>query len=81
MEYLKLAKFKDQREAGKLQLDKDRFAVATCETFLKWFADKRAQDIASAPISNSEKIAQLRQTYFADVDALQASGAVVIPKT
>jgi hypothetical protein len=84
MEYLKLAKAsaktKGRQEEEKLQLAKDKFAVTTCETFLRWFADKKARAIAEAPISNSEKIDQLRQEYFKDVDALQASGEIQLPK-
>lgn len=61
-------------------LQRDKFEVATCEAILKAVHDKATQDIANAPISNAEKIAQLRQTYFADVDALEKSGAVQIPE-
>jgi hypothetical protein len=56
---------------------------------LAGFADKHPEakaamaelfrEIAAAPISNAEKIAQLRRHYFADVDALEKSGSVVLP--
>jgi hypothetical protein len=62
------------------EFDREKFAVATCETFLKWMKDEKAREIAAAPISNSEKISRLRQEYFADVDALEKSGAVVLPE-
>jgi hypothetical protein len=63
-----------------MQFDREKFAVATCELFLKWSKDQKAKAIAEAPISNAQKIAQLRQQYFADVDALEKSGAVVLPE-
>jgi hypothetical protein len=64
----------------RMQFDREKFAVATCELFLKWVKDEQAKAIAAAPISNAEKIRDLREHFFADVDALQASGEVVIPK-
>ncbi len=80
LEKLKISRVKlDQKERG-MQFDREKFAVATCELFLKWNADERAKTIATATISNSEKIAQLRQLYFADVDALEQSGTVNIPE-
>lgn len=64
------------REFG---LERDKWATQTCELFLKWFADQKARDIAESNASNADKIAQLRQTYFADVDALEKSGSVKLP--
>jgi hypothetical protein len=61
-------------------LQRDKFEIETCERFLTWSKDEKARAIATAPISNAEKIAQLREEFFKDVDALQASGEVVIPK-
>jgi hypothetical protein len=61
-------------------LQRDKFEIETCERFLQWSTDKKAREIAAAPISNAEKIAQLREEFFKDVDALQASGEVVIPQ-
>lgn len=65
---------------AQLSLDRDKFAQETCELFLKWSKDARAREIAESNASNAEKIAQLRQTYFADVDELERSGSVQIPK-
>jgi hypothetical protein len=61
-------------------LQRDKFEIETCEKILQATNDKRTQAIANSNISNAEKIAQLRQTYFADVDALEQSGAVQIPE-
>jgi hypothetical protein len=63
-----------------LQLSRDKFARETCELFLKWSSDKKARAIAESNVTNAEKIAQLRQTYFADIDALEKSGAVKLPE-
>jgi len=65
---------------GLLQLNREKFAAQTCELFLKWYGDKRAKEIADSNLSNADKIAALRQTYFADVEALAQSGKVVIPE-
>lgn len=64
---------------GALQLGREKFQRETCELFLKWFADKTAKEIAEANIPNSEKIAALRKTFFADVDDLEKSGEVQLP--
>jgi hypothetical protein len=80
LEKLKISRIKlDQKERG-MKFDREKFAVSTCELFLKWSADEKACSIAAAPISNKEKIEQLRQLYFADVDALEAAGTVKIPE-
>jgi hypothetical protein len=65
---------------AQLSLDRDKFQQQTCELFLKWSKDAKAREIAESNVSNSEKIAQLRQTYFSDVDELERSGSVQIPK-
>lgn len=49
------------------------------ELLLKAAKDVRAQEIAGMDCSNEEKIRLLRQHYFADVDALEKSGAVQLP--
>lgn len=52
--------------------DREKFAAATCETFLALRNDEQI----SANFSNHDKIAQLRRYFFADVDALERTGAV-----
>ena len=49
------------------------------ELLLKAAKDVRAQEIAGMDCSNEEKIRLLREHYFADVDALEKSGAVQLP--
>ncbi len=62
------------------ELDRERFEVDTCQRFLKWFNDHRARSIAESSATNSEKIDALRAAYFADVNALEQSGEVELPK-
>jgi hypothetical protein len=72
---------REQLEVRKreLALTQDKFEVQTCEKFLAWFADQKAREIAESEAPNATKIAQLRQLYFADVDAMEKSGAVQLP--
>lgn len=39
----------------------------------------KAEEMSQSGLSNAEKIASLRQIYFADVEALQRSGSVQLP--
>jgi hypothetical protein len=80
LEKLKLSRIKAEQGSQRLALDKEKWEVECCENFLKWFSEARAREIAAAPISNAEKIAQLRATYFADVNELEKSGKVVLPE-
>ena len=61
-------------------LNRDKFEVESCERFLAWSNDERARGIVESSVPNAEKIAALRKTFFADVDAMQASGKVVLPE-
>lgn len=63
-----------------LALDTERFERETCELFLKWYGEERARGIAESQASNAEKIARLREAYFADIEALEKSGTVKLPK-
>lgn len=49
-----------------LALAKQRFQRDTCELFVKWSSDRRAQEIAAEPVSNSEKIEKLGQLMFGE---------------
>jgi hypothetical protein len=63
-----------------LSIERDRFERETCEMFLRWVKDARAREIADSQATNADKIATLRQAFFADVDALEKSGSVELPK-
>lgn len=89
MDHLSVEQSKEEmaikREALKvkketLALTRERFAVETCEKFLAWYRDAKAREIAESTSTNAEKIAQLRQLYFADVDEMEKSGAVQLPE-
>ena len=51
---------------AKLDLDREKFRRETCETFLKWYEDKRAKEIAGSADTFAEKIKQLDQLMFPD---------------
>lgn len=61
-------------------LEKEKFERLVCGKLLDAAMLAKAQEIASGTGTNEEKIAKLRQTYFSDVDALEASGEVQFPK-
>lgn len=64
-------------QAGKR--DERRSQDEMCQRFLEWYQDKRARDIAESNAPNDEKVRRLRSEYFADVDALEKAGGVVLP--
>lgn len=80
MEYLRLAKEKGEREKAKLQLDRQKLELVFYQAIEKAVRDPKTREIVESNVSNAEKIAQLRQIYFADVDALEKSGSVQIPR-
>jgi hypothetical protein len=79
--FMLVLKARDQEISERqLALDHDRFEVQVCEKFLAWFSDSKAREIAESQVGNGEKIAALRKAYFADVDELEKSGKVALPK-
>jgi hypothetical protein len=70
---------REQSRLKQIAIERERIEMAKCETFLAWFKDKRARDIAESSASNADKIAKLRQTYFADIEELEKTGEVKIP--
>ena len=74
---------KDEDQArmqSQLDLQKVRTATVTCQKFLEWFKDQKAREIAESNLSNSDKIAQLRQTYFADIEEFEKTDTTEIPQ-
>ncbi len=49
-----------------LMLDRKRFERESCELFLRWVEDRRAQEIAGSSGSNAEKIERLGQLMFGE---------------
>ncbi|NQT94311.1 MAG: hypothetical protein HQ559_16245 [Lentisphaerae bacterium] len=79
-ERLELQRHQEERRDEALQMERDRFERETCQMFLRWRKDERAAEIADSAATNADKIAALRQAFFADVDALEKSGTVELPK-
>lgn len=75
---LEIEKFNLDKE--KVQISRKKLQEDQIKQFLIWFKDQKARDIAESGVSNAEKIQQMRQTYFADVDEMEKSGQVQIPK-
>ncbi|HVU07654.1 MAG TPA: hypothetical protein VHG89_03830 [Verrucomicrobiae bacterium] len=65
---------------AQLYLAREEFEFQTCEKILKAIRDKESNRIAELNIPNEEKIQLLRQHHFSDVDELEKSGTVKIPK-
>lgn len=53
-----------KQKEGELALAEKTFQLKFAQGFLKWFADKKAQDIASSTSDNSEKINKLGELMF-----------------
>ena len=79
-EKIELRKQAEARSPEKLQFEREKWITESCRKILAAATDQRAKDIAELSVSNEEKIKLLRQTYFADVDELEKSGEVQIPK-
>lgn len=84
---VRIAELRDAEGKGRMAVKKAEIAISrekleieTCKKFLEWFKDARAKQIAESNATNSEKIAALRQTYFADVEAFEKSGKLKLPK-
>lgn len=68
------------QRADVLQLARDKFETEVAKMLLDAALRARAEAIAASSRPHAEKIAAMRQAAFADIDALQASGTVVIPQ-
>jgi hypothetical protein len=76
---LKNDRTKLEQSERDLRLREDKQQTDTCEKFLAWYSDKKAQTIAESNLTNAQKIAALRKAYFSDVDALEKAGSVHLP--
>jgi tRNA A37 N6-isopentenylltransferase MiaA len=71
---------KAEKATGDLKLARERFEVEVAEKLLDEVTRRRVDEIAeNKSLSEVDRINAIRKVYFADVDALQASGAVQIP--
>jgi len=66
---------------GLLALDREKFQTIAAEKMLDTRLRQAADEInARADLSRAEKIAAMRKAAFSDVDALEASGEIELPK-
>ena len=82
LEKAKLA-LKEKAEARHqelLKLEQSKYRDMVAEKMLDQALRDQAERIANSNLSNADKIAAMRQAAFADVDALEASGKVVLPQ-
>jgi DNA uptake protein ComE-like DNA-binding protein len=70
------AKFKREE----LDLKRKQFEMEIAEKMLDEALLRRAQEIAGSGMTQAAKIAAMRKAAFADVDALEASGKIEIPR-
>lgn len=63
---LGLEKIKVSQKGEEISLAREKYQRETCELFLKWHADKHANELASADTSNADKIEKLGQLMFGD---------------
>lgn len=66
--FMLVLKARDQDlDERQLALARDKFQRDTCELFLKWYADKRAKDIAGAKgVGTTEKVDRLGELIFGE---------------
>ena len=55
-----------------LALEEAKFQRQTSELFLKWYGDKRAEEIVNTKTNKDAKIEQIRQLMFGEIENAQA---------
>lgn len=63
-EWVRLQKLDLDRR--KMDLDEEKFNQRTCELFLKWYEDKRVQEIAGAQVPQAVKVERLGVLLFGE---------------
>lgn len=58
---------------GQLAIAEEKARLDAIDGFIKWAGDEQSRAIATGNLPHPEKIAKLRQAFFADVDALEKS--------
>lgn len=77
---LALRRQTEARQERALQFEINKHLDLAAEKMLDAATRKKAEEIATSGMSQKEQIAAMRKAAFSDVDALQQSGKVVIPK-
>lgn len=81
MEKLKLRQQAEERQQKKLQFEISKHLDLCAEKLLDAAIRRKAEEINTSSLSQAEKIKAMRAAAFSDVDALQQSGQIVIPKS
>ena len=76
-----LRKQAEERAERKLQFEVNKDLDLAAGKLLDKALRSKADEINASDMSQADKIAAMRKAAFSDVDALQASGKVQIPKT
>ena len=71
---------KANHKERELKLAEDKFQIEFCELVLDKAVRDAAERIANSALTQADKIAAMRKAAFKDVEALQASGKLQIPK-
>ena len=79
-EKLALRRQAEARQQEMLKLEQNKYRDLVAEKMLDQALREQAERIANSDMSNADKIAAMRKAAFADVDALEATGEIVLPK-
>lgn len=77
---LSLRRQTEARQERALQFEINKHLDLAAEKMLDAALRKQAEEIATSGMTQKDQIAAMRKAAFSDVDALQQSGKVVIPK-
>lgn len=61
-----LRKQAEDRAERELKLQREKFQRETCDLFIKWSADQRANEITNSPSTNADKIERLGELMFGE---------------
>lgn len=70
---------KIEQSAEKLQFEREKWESGVAEKALDTAKQRKLAEIAASNLPRAEQIAAARKVYFSDIDALEASGKVVLP--
>lgn len=76
----RIAEAKLRLQSEKQKLDREKFEVEVAGRLLDQALREKLAHIAESNLPRAEKIAAARQLAFADIDALEKSGEVVLPQ-
>jgi hypothetical protein len=68
---LDLKKLQIEQKDRDFALQREKFVTESCEKIMKAARDPKVREIVESEKTNAEKIAEIRQLYFADIDAVK----------